>query len=1072
VPATACLDEEQLLRFVLHQLTDEEVTRAEAHLRTCPTCRRAIALLAETETGDPPPPPVPSLVRSPDLSGSASDSLDAPMSSSLLGGSPRPGPSGPKPARKGKQIDRYVVLDVLGAGSMGVVYTAFDPELDRKIALKMLRGDSSDPELAMERRARMMREAQAMARLSHLNVVRVHDVGTYQDQIFLAMELVQGQSLTDWLKAQKRTWREVLRVFIQAGRGLAAAHAAGLVHRDFKPDNILLGEDGVVRVMDFGLVQSVAPDPNAWKTPTPLPLDRPPEEELANPLTRTGALLGTPAYMAPEQWMGDKTDARADQFSFCVSLYEALYGERPFSAVTLAELTSKVAQGMVNEIPASSVPFYVRRAVLKGLAPDPALRHASMDELLRLLERGLRVPPRRLLYTGAALLGLSVVASALPFYLDRRELARCTNAETIFAGVWDGPTRAALQAAYTGAQVPYAQESWERTAKLLDLYRARWERIREVACDALHLGDEPEDMARLRVECLDARVDDFRALVEVLGQPDRQVVDGSVLAASRLASPEECAVLRALAPAPPPPQQREARERIHALRLTLARSRAQAAAGRHGEAARMARTALAEAEQVGHRPAEAEALLALGDAQQAAAELDHAQASFSRALLAAEASGHQKTAAAAAVKLVEVHAALGQPEQSEFFASMASAHLERMGGDDALRAKLAVASARRLLGQQQLARAEARLMEALGIQERLYGAEHPDLSEVLRLLGGIRQQLGRGHPAVKAQTRALEVLEAALGPGHPWVADQWAALGGAMVMAGRQQDAVDHFRRALELLERTRADDHPKLAAVLVDLSRAELTVGLSPQAVEHARRALALRKKVLGAWHPETGSTSDLLGTALLLSGDARGSHEAHLEALRIAEKARGPEAGEVPAILERLAAAATEMGRYAEAEGYARRALSMREKADGAGKVGASGALTLLADLMVRTGRVDAAAAGFRRVLALRETAFGEESPRLVAPLMGLARCALLRRRLVEAEGLLERVMAIDRATPMSALERADAGFLLAQALEGVDSSRAEMLASTSKASYERAGLTRKAEEVARWQAKRPPQ
>src|SRR5262245_7288594 len=149
-------------------------------MRTCATCRRAVAVLAETESGEPPP--------TPPVKVGLSDSSDPAVP--VLGG---------KPARKGKQIDRYVVLDVLGAGSMGVVYTAFDPQLDRKIALKMLRGDSSDPELSAERRARMMREAQAMARVSHPNVVRVHDVGAYQDQIFLAMEFIQGQILTDWL---------------------------------------------------------------------------------------------------------------------------------------------------------------------------------------------------------------------------------------------------------------------------------------------------------------------------------------------------------------------------------------------------------------------------------------------------------------------------------------------------------------------------------------------------------------------------------------------------------------------------------------------------------------------------------------------------------------------------------------------------------------------------------------------------------------------------------------------------------------------------------------------------------
>ncbi|HVE83851.1 MAG TPA: serine/threonine-protein kinase, partial [Myxococcales bacterium] len=561
------LDEDALLRFVQHDLSPEHLAQAEAHLRGCNLCRRAVALLAETEAHAPDSWPTPSPAPPQHATGGASG----------LGLGPA------RPARRGKQIDRYVVLEVLGAGSMGVVYAAFDPKLDRKIALKMLAGESGDRGSFEERRARMMREAQAMARLSHPNVVHVHDVGTYQDQIYVAMEFIQGQRATEWLRSEPRSWREVLRVFIRAGRGLAAAHAAGLVHRDFKPDNVMVGNDGVARVMDFGLVSSISADPNAWNTPPPVPVDRGSEADLAQPITQAGALLGTPAYMAPEQWMGDKIDHRADQFSFCVSLYEALYGQRPFAARTLAELTSKVAQGKIREVPAGSpVPFYIRRAVARGLAADPKLRHPSMKELLEVLELGLRVPRRRVLFTagGAVLLVVGGLLAPLLWRLrspdrateppaaaaNERPPERCGRAAETFATAWNEARERALGARLLQAGGPAAAEVWVHAQRFIDRFRERWVASRERACRA---GAAPR-LAERRLECLDQQLDELRALEEVLGKADASLVRGAALAAAALPSPEGCAEERGLPEDAPGPARRAWRHQLVVARATLA----------------------------------------------------------------------------------------------------------------------------------------------------------------------------------------------------------------------------------------------------------------------------------------------------------------------------------------------------------------------------------------------------------------------------------------------------------------------------------------------------------------------
>src|SRR5579863_3026220 len=352
--------------------------------------------------------------------------------------------SGPGALGRGAIIGRYVVLGLVGRGGMGEVYAAYDPELDRKVAVKLLRVKAGNGVTMTEGRQRTLREAQAIARLSDPNVVVVYDVGTFDDKVFIAMEFVEGNTVTFWLEQQPRGWEEVLRVFRAAGRGLIAAHEKGLVHRDFKPDNVMVGRDGEVRVMDFGLARQVNEKPEA-EPPAPrrppiviadgsadtvrdpmetVLLNGPPTSSSTPPmgteqqsqgafevqLTRTGAMMGTPAYMAPEQFLGTATDARTDQFSFCVALYEALYGERPFSGNTMFALTTAVVQGQVKEAPASSkVPLWVRKVLLRGLKAQADQRYPSMHDLIDALGKNPNAARRRFL----AAAGVALVPVAL-----------------------------------------------------------------------------------------------------------------------------------------------------------------------------------------------------------------------------------------------------------------------------------------------------------------------------------------------------------------------------------------------------------------------------------------------------------------------------------------------------------------------------------------------------------------------------------------------------------------------------------------------------------------------------------
>ena len=378
-----CLDDNLAVDFASGSLSGAQAATVERHLASCRDCRTLVATLAP-EPGE-----------------RDSELATAPRKHGH-GTGPRH-PTEPVVAL-GDTIGRYVVLRRLGAGGMGVVFAAYDPQLDRKIALKLLRTGIGLGE--REANARLVREAQAIARLNHPNVVAVYDVGTAgSDELYLAMEFVEGDTLTHWLARWERPWPEIVAMFVEAGRGLAAAHAVGLLHRDFKPDNVLVGADGRVRVSDFGLARSAVTDDEQGPSPVAA------LSELRTPLTGTGAIMGTPRYMAPEQLRGESVTAAADQFSFCVALYEALYGQHPLPGETAAEMEKGARMAPP---PGSSVVSPAIATVLaRGLDPQPHRRFPSMQALLeQLVPPAPRPRPRRLAVVSASLALVAAGAAA------------------------------------------------------------------------------------------------------------------------------------------------------------------------------------------------------------------------------------------------------------------------------------------------------------------------------------------------------------------------------------------------------------------------------------------------------------------------------------------------------------------------------------------------------------------------------------------------------------------------------------------------------------------------------------
>ena len=302
----------------------------------------------------------------------------------------------------GVQVGRYELRECIGAGGLGVVFAAFDPKLGREVAVKLLRPDRA---ALADHRARVLREAQAMAQVRHANVVEVYDVGESDDAnatVYIVMELLDGVSLQDWL-ARRPAWRAIVSAFIEAARGLAAAHRRGVIHRDFKPTNAMVGRDGHVRVLDFGLARGSLDEAS-----TEVVLVRSDDDMLSVDLTDADKVLGTPPYMAPEQHVGERIDGRADQFSLCVALYEGLFGRRPFRGETVRELTDAKIAGRMLPLAGTTMPRALRRVIERGLAPDPHQRFPSMDALASALERVLRRPR----WSPLATLGAGVTVAA------------------------------------------------------------------------------------------------------------------------------------------------------------------------------------------------------------------------------------------------------------------------------------------------------------------------------------------------------------------------------------------------------------------------------------------------------------------------------------------------------------------------------------------------------------------------------------------------------------------------------------------------------------------------------------
>ncbi len=794
---SACPRETELLDYLERRLAAERVGALDAHLDACPECFLLVSQVLRAR-------------------GRILESREAVPSQTPTELTAPPGAPAPR-LLPGNALGRYVILDRLGAGGMGVVYSAFDRELDRKVALKLLKGTGDELQ-----RERLLREARAQAKLSHPHVLPVYDVGESGNHVFFTMECVEGLDLRRWLQAERAAgrpppWTRLVELMLAAGEGLAAAHRAGLVHRDFKPQNVLVGTDGRVRVADFGLARAALTPPSGGA----------PE------------VAGTPGYLAPELLRGADAGAASDQYSFCVALQEVLQGERPGEERELASPASASRRAPPS---GPALPAAVRRVLARGMNPEPAARYPGLEPLLGELQRALPRPWAASwgwAVAGVVLLGIALGAGV--FLRERAQL--CSGGERALAGVWGAPERERVRRAFEATGLPFAPEAWRGASEVLDRYAARWMEERGEACRATRLrGEQPERTFELRMACFDQRLRELKALVGVLTTEAPGVVRNALQASQSLPSLELCSAAQVGSARTLLPQEPALKEKVLAAQETLARARAELSAGRFEASLALGKDAWEQARTLAYRPLVAEAGVVLSDVYLRRKEGTEAEPVLKDAVSAAEVSALDFTAARAWIlRFYVAEAYLRDSALAARWAERAEAAVARAGDLPELTAELALIRA-------QVLRAQGRETEAVPLAEkgyRLYvqqlGETDPRALAAMDRLAECLRGIEEHERALKLAREGLALRERALGPRHPDLAGALKNVSLGLSDLGKLKDAEQVARRQLALEEESMGKEHPSLLPVLSTLGVMLARQGEYREAQEVLGRARAL---------------------------------------------------------------------------------------------------------------------------------------------------------------------------------------------------------------------------------------
>ncbi len=963
----ACLDEEVASKLARGELAGKEASDCELHLDACSDCQELVAILAQLATAEAPQEK-----------------------------------ASPGHASPGERIGRYSVTRELGRGATSVVYLARDLELERDVALKLM--TVLAPAESM-RASRLVHEARALAKLSHDNVVVVYEVGSHGQSVFIAMEYIEGQTLADWRAQSNPGADAILDAFAGAADGLSAAHEAGLVHRDVKPANIMVGTDGRVKVADFGLALAMNPDRDT------------PEEMWS----------GTPAYMAPEQFSGI-SDTRSDQYSFCVSLYEALSGELPFAGTTISEIRASAEAG---EAQGTVRPTWLQPLLLRGMSAEPKARYASLRELMGAIQ-GRRKRPARLAVGVAAAVSLSAAALLGGVYggSPPSSAKACTDREKPALNLWtDAKQEVARRAVLSATDDPYAPGAWIQIDRRVRTFATEWGSAATAVCEeaAGHPAKNAASGASTAVErkesCLRGSLRRAEALIATLSDaPSAPPAMRSVGALAKLESPSLCTKAENVRwQQPAAAQSEEVRKGLAALHALHDTRQDAAAAEKSVSVAR-------DAKAVGDSDTQLTALLLGCAVEQRRGNAEAAEALCHNTAILASSMGRADQAGRAWALLAgSVGADAGRYAEAERWGQYAQANAEYAHSPSL---EATVLNQLGVLAKQQGRYAEARRSyeRALELHLDLFGPSDLRVASTIGNLGILSGVEGDRAKAAEQHLRAIATKENALGASHPDVALSRINLA---VAESRQapQAANALYREAMQTLETGLAASHPLHGVVRVNLANTERRLGNPEEAARLLADARERFSKLYGATHPRVVAV--LENEALVLADQQR-----HEEALALHQRAHEARLGTL--------------------------GPDHADTANSRSNIG----LTLLA-----LGRPREAESAFLEALRARRKALGEEHFDTSYDLYGLSRAQRALGKPAAAQASLEAALAIANSSESPDRELlADMQFALARQLVAKHGERARVFANRAQEGYlamDGAAGESRAKDVASWLA-----
>lgn len=808
-------------------------------------------------------------------------------------------------------LGRFRLLETLGAGGMGVVYAAEDDKLKRVVALKVIRDDLLRTHPG--ERLRLLREARALARVSHPNVVQIHEVVDSDDKIFIVMEYVPGGTLQRWLRSAARSLAEIVAIFVAAGRGLAAAHRAGVVHRDFKPGNVLVSDEGRVCIVDFGLARGLQASTNPGDS------DRM-SGSITSPLltygltdhSEPGSLAGTPGYMSPEHLVGREVDARSDQFSFCVTLFEALYGQRPFDHEALRGAMLRGAMPPLPTPAGRRVPRSLRRLLKRGLARDPAQRYPSMEALLATLERRRSfVLPLFLAAVVSTAVATGILASRDPV---PPAVQACPDPSDQLTGIWDPSIAAAVRHAFVATGQPFAEQVHADVTQVLDRYAREWITTYTEACEATAiLKVRSSDLLDRSMICLAHRRDALMRLGGLLRDGGASTVAAAHELVHTLPAVATCSA--------PETVRRDPRLARKDTALSHARGQLEQArflmvSSQNQPAIKLAQEVFSTSQDPVTR---AEALLILGrieahrlNRNDPAVELLHQ--AYDLTLRA----GDDDLVAAIWGELAYVEViGLQHADAARRSLGHAESALHRVGvGSPVIQADLIDIEGHILNLEGDPGGARARHHRALALREKHIAPGHPKLDESRLLLANNAVDNLEYEEAIGLFTALLAEQRRHLGDNHPQTALTAFNAALAYIDIGKHDTANDLLQRARAATMTTYGADSPLLASIDLALAQVEAARGELRPAIDRLRSALATFSSHFPPNHNERVMTLGLLANYHEQANDPKSAFETHLELLALHED-HGVEL-DMPVLLSNMGEYLCKVGRCPEAFSY----------------------------------------------------------------------------------------------------------------------------------------------------------